>query len=194
MAGIQAISFIHNRTFSYNHKSIFMTIHNLERNIGEKLVITTAAGKHVVVEVLGNNRFGILAPDDINIRNQEASYSIDLNVALQIVNVTYWGAVSLKDRMSAVNEVCENYAQSDPLKILVDVNKLEMDLTAEEQIAFGEYLAGHAGLTDARVAVLHKSEHNPNLLVDITAFNNGYLLAEFNKRINAESWLMRIAA
>ena len=171
-----------------------MIIHSLERDIGEKVVITTASGEQVLIEVLGNDLFGISAPDGINVSHQEAGYSIDFNPALKVVNVSYLGAVSLKDRVCAVNDVCENYARFGPLKILVDVNKLEMELTTEEQVAFGEYLAGHVDLTDARVAVLHKPEHNPNLVVDITAFNKGYLLAEFNKKENAEAWLLRTAA
>ena len=120
-----------------------MIIHSLERDVGEKVVITTAAGEQVVLEVLGNDLFGISAPKGIHVSNQEAGYSIDFNPALRVVTVCYKGAVSLKDRMCAVDEVCENYAGTGPLKILVDVNKLEMDLTTEEQIAFGEYLAGH---------------------------------------------------
>ena len=171
-----------------------MTIHNLLRDVGERVVITTAVGEQVVVEILSNNRIGVVAPSGMKISNLEDDYSIDFNPTLQVVHVTYVGVVSLKARICAVNEVCENYAQSSPLKILVDVNKLEMNLSAEEQIAFGEYLAGHADLTGARVAVLHKPEHNPNLLIDVSAFNNGYLLAEFNRRKNAELWLTRSAA
>lgn len=42
-----------------------MIIHSLERDIGEKVVITTASGEQVLIEVLGNDLFGVSAPDGI---------------------------------------------------------------------------------------------------------------------------------
>ena len=101
------------------------------------------------------------------------SYVIHMDDSLEIVNVTYTGTVSLQKRMQAVERVCRNYGHFQPLKILVDVRELVMDLTIEEQEAFGKHLAGHPGLTNARVAVLHKPDFNPNVVIDGAAFNDG---------------------
>ena len=66
-----------------------------------------------------------------------------------------------------------------------------MDLSFEDQQAFGEHLANHPGLTYARVAVLHKPDFNPNVVIDDSAYNNGYVLAQFSSRHDAELWLLR---
>lgn len=117
------------------------------------------------------------------------SYVIHLDGSLNIVNVVYTGTVSLHNRMQAVERVCRNYSHLQPLKILVDVRELVMDLSFEEQQTFGKHLANHPGLASARVAVLHKRDFNPNVVIDDSAYNNGYLLAQFSSRTNAESWL-----
>lgn len=119
------------------------------------------------------------------------AYTIDLNEALDIVNVIYSGTVDLDMRLQAVETVCSNYSHLVPLKILVDVRELIMDLTFEEQQAFGEHLANHPGLTNARVAVLHKPDFNPNVVIDDSAYNNGYMLAQFSSCNDAELWLLR---
>ena len=124
-----------------------------------------------------------------DIHRESMSFRIDLDPSLSIVNVAYNGAVSLDMRKRAVEQVCGDYAELKPLKILVDVRDLIMDLTLDEQQAFGEYLANHPGLNDARVAVLHSTDFNPNVVIDTCAYNNGYLLAQFASRADAEMWL-----
>jgi len=117
------------------------------------------------------------------------SYVIHMDESLNIVNVTYTGTVSLHSRMQAVERVCRNYSDSRPLKILVDVRELVMDLSVEEQQEFGKHLAKHPGLINARVAVLHKPDFNPNVVIDDSAFNDGYILAQFSSLTDAELWL-----
>ena len=119
------------------------------------------------------------------------SSRIDFDKSNEIVHVIYSGIVSLNKRMQAVQEVCDSFCKFMPLKILVDVRHLEMHLSFEEQESFGRYLAGHEGLANARVAVLHEADHNPNWIVDTIAFSNGYLLSQFDDRKEAESWLTK---
>lgn len=118
------------------------------------------------------------------------NYKITFIESLNIIHVTYFDHVCLSERVQAVNEVCNTYRNIKPLKILVNVRKLVMQLTLNEQHRFGEYLANHPVLSDAKVAVLHKVDHNPNLLIDTCAFNEGYRLAEFNQIKEAELWLV----
>lgn len=118
------------------------------------------------------------------------TYHINLNESLEIVNVIYSGTVSLEMRKQAVEQVCSNHSHIKPLKILVDVRDIVMDLSFEDQQAFGEHLANHPGLTHARVAVLHKPDFNPNVVIDDSAYNKGYVLAQFSSRTDAESWLL----
>ena len=120
------------------------------------------------------------------------SYVIHMDESLGIVNVTYSGTVSLHNRMQAVERVCRNYGHLQLLKILVDVRELVMDLSIEEQQAFGKYLASHPGLTNARVAVVHKPDFNPNVVIDDSAYNDGYMLAQFSSLTDAELWLSKV--
>ena len=119
------------------------------------------------------------------------SYVIWIDHSQNIVTVTYTGTVSLHNRLQAVERVCRNYSHLQPLKILVDVRELVMDLSIEEQKEFGKHLAEHPGLANARVAVLHKPDFNPNVVIDDSAFNHGYVLAQFSSRTDAELWLSK---
>ena len=119
------------------------------------------------------------------------SYHINFNESLETVNVIYSGTVSIEMRKQAVEQVCSKYSHLKPLKILVDVRDLVMDLSFNDQQAFGEYLANHPELTHARVAVLHKHDFNPNLVIDDSAYNNGYTLAQFSSHTDAELWLIQ---
>ena len=116
-------------------------------------------------------------------------FSINFDKLNEVVHVVYSGIVSLNKRMQAVQEVCDFYGNFRPLKIIVNVCDLEMHLSFDEQMSFGSYLASHEGLTNARVAVLYQEGHNPNLVVDTSAFLNGYLLAQFDDMSTAVSWL-----
>ncbi len=61
-----------------------------------------------------------------------------------------------------------------------------MDLSFDDQQAFGRHLTNHPGLTYARVVVLHKPDSNPNVVIDDSAYNNGYILAQFSSHTDAE--------
>ena len=117
-------------------------------------------------------------------------YLISFDESLEIVHVIYAGIISLQERFQAVEEVCGSYSELVPLKIIVNVRELKMQLTFEEQQTFGEYLANHPGLANARVAVLHNRDSNPNIVVDSTAFQFGYTLAQFSHLKDAEDWLL----
>lgn len=118
------------------------------------------------------------------------AYIIVLNKPLEIVNVIYSRKASLDMRMQAVEQVCSNHSHPKPLRILVDVRELVMNLSFDEQQASGKQLANNPALTDARVAVLHKPDLNPNTIIDDSAFTNGYMLAQFSSPNDAELWLL----
>ena len=120
------------------------------------------------------------------------NYDISYIESMDVIQVIYSGSVSLDKRKQAVNDVCATYPDQKPLKILVNVCDLIMDLSRQEQHEFGYYLAFHPGLAHAKVAIVHKTDYNPNLLIDTIAFNNGYRLAEFDKTVEATSWLTEI--
>ena len=118
------------------------------------------------------------------------AYKIESEPASNLVTVTYKGKVSLDTRLRVVEEVCRNYSDLKPFRVLVDVQDLEMVLLLSEQEAFGEYLSNHYDLRSARVAILHEPSFNPNAVIDAKAFSNGYKLAQFSSQEKAEDWLL----
>ena len=118
------------------------------------------------------------------------TYKIETKPPSNIVNLTYSGKVDLDMRLRAVEEICNTYRDLNPLRILVDVRELVMDMLFGEQEAFGEYLANHYDLRHARVAVLHIPGFNPNAVIDNCAYNNGFQMANFSGHDEAEQWLL----
>lgn len=117
------------------------------------------------------------------------SYTIEFDEGSKVVTVKYTGTVSLDSRLNAVNDVCTSYSHLNPLRILIVVIDVDMQLSFEEQKSFGTQLAANKDLINAKVAVLHPKNNNPNLIVDTVAFINGYQLVQFDNKKEAQSWL-----
>ena len=119
------------------------------------------------------------------------AFKIKFDQSSQIVSVIFSGATDLESKLRAVKEVTQAHASLEKLKILVDVRQQVMNMSLGEQEAFGEYLANHRDLHNARVAVLHEPSFNPNTVIDVISFKNGYQLKEFSSAEEARQWLNR---
>ena len=117
------------------------------------------------------------------------NYTLGFNQSLAIIKVTYRGSLELEARKRVVDLLGDSFAQPNPLKILLDVNQLEMGWSIPEQAEFAEYVSNHQRLKYAKVAVLHQPDYNPNWFIDTCAFNSGCLTAQFTQQNAAESWL-----
>ena len=121
----------------------------------------------------------------------EMAFKIDFDTSTQIISVKFSGATDLDSKLRAVDEVTKTYADQEGIKILVDVREQVMDMSLTEQEAFGEYLANHHDLRKAKVAVLHQAGFNPNTVIDVISYLNGYQLVEFSSQVEATQWLVR---
>jgi hypothetical protein len=119
------------------------------------------------------------------------SYKIEFEEDSKIVTVKYTGSVSLDTMLSAINDTCSSYSNLNPLRLLIDVIDLDMQLSYEEQTYFGKQLAATKFLEKAKVAVFHKENNNPRLIIDTIAFINGYHLVQFENKKEAQSWLAK---
>ena len=119
------------------------------------------------------------------------AFKINFDTATQIISVIFSGATDLDSKLRAVEEVTKNYADREEIKILVDVREQMMDMSLGEQAAFGEYLANHHDLRKAKVAVLHEPGFNPNTVIDVISYKNGYQVVEFSSPADATRWLTR---
>ena len=121
----------------------------------------------------------------------EMAFKIEFDPSTQIISVIYSGATDLDAKLCAVEEVTKTYAGKEEIKILVDVREEVMDMSLSDQEAFGEYLANHIELRRAKVAVLHEPGFNPNTVIDVISYKNGYQLVEFSSLAKATRWLIR---
>ena len=48
-----------------------MTITQLPREVGEQIILVTPSGQEIVVTILGDDRIGIEAPEDIDINIED---------------------------------------------------------------------------------------------------------------------------
>ena len=106
-----------------------------------------------------------------------------------IITVCFTGSVELPERKMCVDEVCELVSPSNAVKLLIDVTNITMNMSVEEQAIFGEYLAGKDELNNAKVAVLHNRQNNPNLIINAIAYSKGYATVDFDFKADAISWL-----
>jgi len=117
------------------------------------------------------------------------SYKIEFDEDSKIVTIKYIGSVSLGSRLSAVNDICTSYSHLNPFRILIDVIDLDMQLSYEEQTYFGKRLAANKDFGNAKAAVLHEKNYNPNFIIDTAAFINGYHIVQFDNKKEAQLWL-----
>jgi hypothetical protein len=63
-------------------------------------------------------------------------YSIQKNDS-NITTVIFSGSVDLSERIMAVDEVCGLVESSAPVRLLIDVRNIIMNMSTDEQVYFG---------------------------------------------------------
>jgi len=107
-----------------------------------------------------------------------------------ITTVIYSGGVDLNERKMAVEEVCESINPDEPVRLLIDVRNISMNMSEDEQEYFGKYLAAKDKLSKAKVAVVHNPQNNPNMVINTFAYIEGYQVVGFDKANDATAWLI----
>ena len=107
-----------------------------------------------------------------------------------ITTVIYSGGVDLNERTMAVEEVCESINLDEPVRLLIDVRNITMNMSEDEQEYFGKYLAAKDKLSKAKVAVVHNPPNDPNMVINTIAFIEGYQVVGFDKPNDATAWLI----
>lgn len=107
-----------------------------------------------------------------------------------VITVSYLGPADLDERKKAVDEICKLVNPGEPVKLLVDVRKLAMNMSKDEQRCFARYLANKKELSAARVALVHVPENNPDQLINAVAYSEGYEVVDFDNMNSANEWLI----
>ena len=108
-----------------------------------------------------------------------------------ITTVIFTGSVGLSERIMAVDEVCGLVESSVPVRLLIDVRDIIMNMSTDEQIYFGKYIASREQFSEAKVAVVHNPGTSPNIMISTTAYLEGYHVVEFDDLNEANLWLLR---
>ena len=117
-------------------------------------------------------------------------YSIQQNDS-NITTVIFTGGVGLSERIMAVDEVCGLVESSIPVRLLIDVRNIIMNMSTDEQVYFGKYIASREQLSEAKVAVVNNPGTSPNIIISTTAYLEGYHVVEFDDLNEANLWLLR---
>lgn len=116
-------------------------------------------------------------------------FQIRFNPATRIVSAIFFDRVVLADKIASARQVAEKYGHLHPLSLLVDVRNADIDMTIEERQQFGAFAAHLPGLSHARIAVLHASDRNANVVINSTAQSEGMHIVEFICEQTALNWL-----
>ena len=118
------------------------------------------------------------------------SHIIDVLNDAHIISIKYSGDVDLTERMNTVLEACALLKPKHPARLLIDVRVINNTMTRQEQEYFGQYLANKPELKNAKVAVLSEGvSQNPNMVINNTAYLDGYHLVPFISKTEAIFWL-----
>ncbi|MFV8783843.1 hypothetical protein ACNKU7_15605 [Microbulbifer sp. SA54] len=117
------------------------------------------------------------------------SFQIRFDPSTRIVRATFFDDVYLADKVASARQIAEKYGHLHPLRLLVDVRRAVLHLSASERAQFGTYAAQLEGLKHARAAVLHATDHNANLIIDHAAQAHGMVVGEFITEAAALDWL-----
>lgn len=105
------------------------------------------------------------------------------------ITVTYTGSVDIHERKAAVGETCKLINPSNPVRLLIDVTKIIMKMSVDEQKSFAEYLTSKKELANAKIAVLHDPQSNPNLIINALVYTKGFFTVNFENKNEAIAWL-----
>lgn len=117
------------------------------------------------------------------------SFQIRFDSSARIVRATFFDDVYLEDKIASARQIAEKYGHLHPLRLLVDVRRSNVRLSASERQQFGAYAANLEGLKHARAAVLHAPDYNANVIIDHAAQAHGLVVGEFITEAAAIDWL-----
>lgn len=121
------------------------------------------------------------------------SYNIQLIEKKQIIAVTYIGDISLDVRLSAVHDLCSNYKQFQPFRLLIDSRLALQQMSKNEQIIFGRYIADREEFNQAFAATLSTPNNSINKVIVREAAHLGHQIVAFDTKNEAIKWLKSVA-
>jgi len=107
-----------------------------------------------------------------------------------IVTLKYSGVVNYGERLKALEDICQRIERDGPLLLIVDFCEMQMNMTMEEQVIFGKYLANKSELSGSRIAMLNNNQINANSIVETYAYLGGYRAVSFDRQAEARLWLL----
>lgn len=107
----------------------------------------------------------------------------------RIVRCTPLEDVGFKDMSNASYLISQKYGHLNPLLILVDVRRVNINMTPDENQAFAQFISSLPGFSEARIGVLHSLSHNPMSATDRESRDSGLLVRSFFSEAESTRWL-----
>lgn len=117
------------------------------------------------------------------------AYKIEVMSALKIIRVTYSGDLTFNDRIQAVHILCCEFNIFDRFKLLIDVRRVNQEMTSLEQEIFGKFIASKEEFNQAKVAVVDNILEPVDQIMIREALKDDYQIKMFDNEKEALSWL-----
>lgn len=120
------------------------------------------------------------------------AYAFQLDSQRSLATAIYDGTTSLYDRLELLDSIAYLRAEYPRLRVLIDMRRAGHNLKADEEVAFGMWLADHSSqLAGLRVALV-SGGHNPHSAIQTVVSSRGCLdMKEFEAEESALNWLNR---
>ena len=114
---------------------------------------------------------------------------IRLEKEARIVRCTPQEDAGIEIMSNASQLISQKYGHFKPLRILVDVRRVKINMTPEKNQAFAQFISSLPGFGEARIAVLHDISHNPMTATDQESRDSGLLVRSFFSEAESIRWL-----
>lgn len=119
------------------------------------------------------------------------AYEISRNDALLMVDVRYFGCVSVEQRGAAMEETLAILDATGIRRIVIDYELARLrDDPVTTMSTFATRIATNALLRECRIAFVGRPGHQFNITVETLAAARGYGARRFFERDSAIAWLM----
>lgn len=114
---------------------------------------------------------------------------IRLEKQARIVRCTPHENVGIEDMSNASYLISQKYGHYSPIRIFVDVRRVQIHMAPEDNQKFVEFICSLPGFDEARIAVLHSLSHNSMQATNRESRDSGLLVRSFFSEAESIRWL-----
>lgn len=118
-------------------------------------------------------------------------YTIETDISNTLITVTYSESTTFQDRVASLVDIISILESHPKFDILVDVSQISVHMNSDQQISYGELIAGYKQqLSQSKIAILAESQKLKHPLIPASMYALGlHNICEFDNKIDALNWL-----